>query len=1021
MTQGGSRLGAAARGGLSTERTAPIIQDAHAGAGRAELDSVASTAGDDLAFLAAGGEMGALVRAFDWGATPMGAIATWPQSLKTAVGNMLMSPVPMTLLWGAEGVMVYNDAYSAFAGQRHPQLLGTEVRQAWPEVADFNGNVMQVGLAGGTLAYRDQELILFRNGAPEQVWMNLYYSPVLNEAGRPAGVMAIVVETTGRVLADRAVARRDLRKAFLLDLLQGQRETTDPTAMMHAAAAAVGQHLEASRTGFFEVADGEMLIFGPCWTDGTLEPLSGEMPAARIGSGYLDQVHEGQALAIGDVRADPLTAQSGLARLGTVALIGAPIFRQGIWRAGFYVNGAKARKWRAAEVSLVSEVADQTWDAVERARMQAALRHSEEQLRLATEAAEVGLWDVDMVTDVLFWPPRVKAMFGISADVPVSMQDFYAGVHPDDLPATAEAFAAATDPARRTVYDVEYRTIGKEDGVVRWLAAKGRGVFDAHGRCVRAIGTAIDISRRKKTEEALRDLNETLERRVEARTAERDRVWRYSRDLLVIIGNDGILRAVNPAWTSILGYTPEEVIGHSYADFVVPEHADMTRRALTAAIEQQDLTDFEIRIRHKDGTERWVSWHTSREGDLAYGYGRDVTLAKEQAAALAKAEEALRQSQKMEAVGQLTGGIAHDFNNLLTGITGSLQMMQVRLAQGKNGELERYIASAQGSAKRAAALTHRLLAFSRRQTLEPRPTDVNRLIAGMEDLIRRSVGPGVHMEVVGAGGAWLTLVDPNQLENALLNLCINARDAMPEGGRLTIETANKWLDDRAARERDLPPGQYLALCVTDTGTGMTAEVLERAFDPFFTTKPFGEGTGLGLSMIYGFARQSGGQIRIYTELGSGTTMCLYLPRYDGDSEAETPSDTTMAAERHGEGETILVVDDEAIIRLLIREMLEDTGYTVLEAPEGDKALKLLQGTGKIDLLITDVGLPGGMNGRQVADAARALRPGLKVLFITGYAENAALGNGLLEKGMRVVTKPFDMEDLARKVRDLIES
>jgi signal transduction histidine kinase/CheY-like chemotaxis protein len=387
-----------------------------------------------------------------------------------------------------------------------------------------------------------------------------------------------------------------------------------------------------------------------------------------------------------------------------------------------------------------------------------------------------------------------------------------------------------------------------------------------------------------------------------------------------------------------------------------------------------------------------------------------------------RVEEQLRQAQKMEAIGQLTGGVAHDFNNLLTGIGGSLQMIKTRMEQGRMDAVDRYVAAAQDAVKRATALTHRLLAFSRRQTLDPKPTNVNRLVAGMEELIRRTVGPAIHLEVVGAGGLWSTLVDPNQLENALLNLCINARDAMPEGGRLTIETANKWLDDRAAKERELMPGQYVSLCVTDNGTGMTPDVVAHAFDPFFTTKPLGAGTGLGLSMIYGFVRQSGGQVRIYTEEGKGTTMCLYLPRHDSDAGAEDPTGMqSQTAAASGDGEIVLVIDDEPTIRKLIAEVLEDEGYTALEVSDGPSGMRVLQSSERIDLLITDVGLPGGMNGRQIADAARGLRPNLKVLFITGYAENAVVGNGHLEKGMQVVAKPFDMDVLARKIRELIES
>jgi CheY-like chemotaxis protein len=312
-----------------------------------------------------------------------------------------------------------------------------------------------------------------------------------------------------------------------------------------------------------------------------------------------------------------------------------------------------------------------------------------------------------------------------------------------------------------------------------------------------------------------------------------------------------------------------------------------------------------------------------------------------------------------------------------------------------------------------------LLAFSRRQALDPKPTNINRLISGMEELIRRTAGPSIELEVVGAGGLWTTIVDPSQLESALLNLCINARDAMPEGGGITIETANKWLDDKAAKERELPPGQYVSLCVTDTGTGMTPDVVAQAFDPFFTTKPIGQGTGLGLSMIHGFVRQSGGQVRIYSEVGKGTTMCLYFPRFFGDN-VEVDTSEELRVSESGRGETVLVIDDEPTVRMLIVDELEEAGYVVVEASDSLTGLRILQSHARIHLLITDVGLPGGMNGRQVAEAARATRPDLKILFITGYAENAAVGHGHLAPGMQVMAKPFVIAALANKVRQLME-
>ncbi len=389
----------------------------------------------------------------------------------------------------------------------------------------------------------------------------------------------------------------------------------------------------------------------------------------------------------------------------------------------------------------------------------------------------------------------------------------------------------------------------------------------------------------------------------------------------------------------------------------------------------------------------------------------------ERTAELMRAEEQLRQSQKMEAVGQLTGGIAHDFNNLLTAISGSLELLQARLKQGRTSELPRYAEEAQDAARRAASLTHRLLAFSRRQALDPKPTDIDRLVAGMAELIRRTVGPAITVEVVRAPGLWTALVDPHQLEQALLNLCINGADAMPQGGRLTIETANRAVD-RPDQVPDLPIGEYLSLSVTDTGTGMAPEVAARAFEPFFTTKPLGQGTGLGLSMIYGFARQSGGQVRIYSEVGQGTAVYIYLPRCAAAAEPVAVPAVPMVTPRAIAGQTVLVVDDEATVRMLVTEVLEELGYTTLEAADGPAALHILRSAVPVDLLVTDVGLPG-MNGGQLAEAARVQRPGLKMLFMTGYAETALIGRGDLAAETQVVMKPFALDALAARIQALI--
>ena len=495
---------------------------------------------------------------------------------------------------------------------------------------------------------------------------------------------------------------------------------------------------------------------------------------------------------------------------------------------------------------------------------------------------------------------------------------------------------------------------------------------------------------------------------------------------IYMLDPDGYVANWNPGAARIKGYTAAEIVGEHFSRFYTPEDRDqrLPWKALEQARQEGRYEAEGWRLR-KDGTRFWanVAIDAIRDDDgELIGFAkitRDLTERRETQLQLEESREQLFQAQKMEAVGQLTGGLAHDFNNLLTGISGSLELLRMRLAQGRMADLDRYIASAQGATSRAASLTHRLLAFARRQTLDPKPTNANKLIAGMEDLIQRTVGPGIRLETVFGIGTWPILCDPNQLESAILNLCINARDAMPDGGRLTIETANSLVDTANARARDMQAGQYVAICVTDTGAGMSPQVLARAFDPFFTTKPTGQGTGLGLSMVYGFAKQSGGQVRLYSEVGHGTTVRLYLPRHTGDMNEEVDPQRRELVPHAEADETVLLVDDEATIRMVVTDVLTELGYSVIEASDSAAGLRVLQSDVRIDLLITDVGLPGGLNGRQMADAAREKRPALKVLFITGYAENAVIGSGRLNPGMHVLAKPFAMEQLASRIKSII--
>ena len=662
---------------------------------------------------------------------------------------------------------------------------------------------------------------------------------------------------------------------------------------------------------------------------------------------------------------------------------------------------------------------------------QRALRESQERLELALGASNsVGTWDWHLETDQVTADARFANLYGVDAARAargVPLAEFLVNVHPDD----AARIRAGIERAlrERAGFAEEYRVL-QPDGSCRWVIAQGRPWYGADGRASRFPGVSYDVTALKEAQlaevqlaaelraaqAALQDLNTQLLATVEQRTEERDRIWRVSRDVLGVADASGTWQAVNPAWTRVLGWADHELVGRTF-DWLLGE-GERTTAEILATLNARGETTFENRLRTRAGELRALAWTlVAHEGEL-YAVARDVTEQREREAALVRAEEQLRQSQKMEAVGHLTGGIAHDFNNLLNGIAGWLAVLQLRVSQGRLEDLDRYIGLARNAARRAATLTHRLLAFSRQQTLAPRAVSIERLVRDMEDLIRRSVGPSVRLDTRFVPGTWPALVDPNQLENALLNLCINARDAMPEGGAIEVRTANRLLDDRDAVALHVAPGAYLELSVTDTGVGMTPEVLSRAFDPFFTTKPAGRGTGLGLSMVYGFAQQSGGTVHITSEVGAGTTVALFLPRHEGEvDEPDAPS--AQQAPRHGGiGYTVLIVDDEPTVRLLVAEILRDYGYTTIEAADAAGALPVLRSNTRIDVLVTDVGLPGGLNGAGLAAAARSVRPDLRVVFITGYADHAPLDTGLPSR-TAIVRKPFEPDALALHVHELI--
>lgn len=878
-----------------------------------------------------------------------------------------------------------------------------------------------------------------------------------------------------RLRAERALRESTERLGFLDRLGRESAVARNADAVMAITTRLLGEHLRVSICAYADMEpDEDHFTIRGDWSAPGSPSIVGYYSLADFGRQAVGNLRNNRPLIINNnlVEIEPEAAKT-FQDIGITATICMPLVKQGRLTALMAIHDRQPRIWSQRELALLAEVTERSWAHVERVRSEEAARASEERLRLATDAAAIGTWDYDPVTDVLRWDDKCKALFGLPPEAEVSYEGaFLAGLHPEDRHRADEAVRQAIEPGGSSRYDIEYRTIGLQDGKERWIAATGDAIFE-EGRAVRFIGIVIDITARKRVERHLQIINATAA----AVAAELDvgRIVQTVTDTGVELTGAQFgaffYNVMDEKGDSYMLYTLSGAPRSAFENFPMPRNTAVFEPTFrgTGVVRSDDILqdprygknapgkgmpEGHLPVRsylavpvisrpgevlgglffgHSDtgifGAEHeaallGLAGHAATAIDNSRLFGAlqslNATLEQRVVEAVAersKAEEHLRQAQKMEAVGQLTGGIAHDFNNMLAVIIGGLNLVQRKLRNGDTN-VNSFVEGAIDGAQRAAELTKRLLAFSRQQPLAPKRMNPNRLVAGMGELLRRTLGETIQIETVLAAGLWHIEADASQLESTLLNLCVNARDAMPGGGKLTIETSNAHVDDRYAVANGIAAGQYVLLAVTDTGLGMTPDVMSRAFDPFFTTKPVGKGTGLGLSQVYGFVRQSGGTVKIYSEPGIGTTLKIYLPRSNSGEVQDDPIATDDAAQGKAT-EVVMVVEDEDRVRSMAAEALRELGYSVLEMRGPREALDAIN-AGKVpSLLFTDVVMPE-MSGRELVDRVKLIQPALKVLYTTGYTRNAIVHNGMLDFGTELLSKPYTIDELADKVRKVLD-
>ncbi|HEV7815951.1 MAG TPA: PAS domain S-box protein [Janthinobacterium sp.] len=938
-----------------------------------------------------GGAVGDLVRGFDWSSTSLGPMGAWPPSLRTSVDIVLHAPIAMALMWGPEHVMLYNERYAGIAADRHPAALGSTVAEAWPELRDWHRRILEIGLRGEVQVYQEYPLTLLRNGAPEQAWFDLHYAPVRDESDAVAGVLATLVDVTRE--------RREGREQQ--PARAGQRRPGEESDLLRA--------LFEQAPSFMAVLRGPQYVFelvnepymqASGRRDLLGQPLESVLPELReLGFGaLLDQVY-----------------RSGEPFAGKQMQIELPLRGDGPVRTRFVDFVFQPIKDAAG---AVSGILVEGMDVTER-------METEERLRLSQQAGGIGSFEWFPESGKMLVSSTYRHMWGLADDADVSAAYLASLVEERDRPMMGTSRLEAID---NPLEYAEFRIRRPDTGEQRWIARQGEVLNGPAPGQRRYVGVAFDITERKLIEQALHASQDRLAA-----------IFGQASVGLSELGLDGSFQRVNGALCAMLGRPAEQLLALNMNDIIHPDDRAGNSALFQRLIETGISFTLEKRYLKPDGSYVWVSSNVSRLVDeqgrpqALIAVKTDITERRrfeerlrelnetleqrvaEEVLERAKAEAALLQSQKMEAVGQLTGGIAHDFNNVLQIISGNLHLLYQQAAQ--DGATRQRLETALAAVERGARLSSHLLAFARRQPLQPVVADLGRLVRNMDELLRRALGEAIDVSTVVGGGLWNTQVDPGQIENVILNLAINARDAMNGAGKLSIELGNAMLDEHYVQNLvDVPAGPYVMLSVTDTGCGMPEEVLQRAFEPFYTTKPEGEGTGLGLSMAYGFVKQSRGHIRIYSEVGQGTCVKIYLPRSLA-AEAHDPSALTGPVT--GGNETILVVEDDAGVRATVVDMLTALGYRVLKAEDGESALKVLVSDEKVDILFTDVVMPGPVRSTDMAVQAQEIQPDIAVLFTSGYPRNAIVHGGRLDAGLELLSKPYRREELARKLRHVL--